>query len=389
MSIGAFCAHRAAKVWFRPFGPTAIQPGIEQISIAIRAPPSQSRAATPEHITNATAAEANSFSPIFSFENFPLFSGITPPTMEASANQPKFFEPGSDVPRKEILDELLPLFFSRMGSLFPFLSLSDVQSADDESPGMNARLVCKPLLLNTICSLAARFSQSSLIMPKDPKRSPATYGIPFANQAKQLLIPLLGYPSSRTVASMLLMAYHEFGLNSEGALWMYSGMALRMAVDLGLHLNMSERGDSFSVQAAIFDKLVWWSCFLLDRTLAIGTGRPVTVKDAEILIPLPTEEDLITMSTRASPSSHTLEDTANSYAWTYCIKMFHLYGMIAEIVNVPSAIRTTQSEPISRTDNYTTSMPSRGEASDSAITVSSINGHILRTRVDAWLSSDG
>lgn len=51
-----------------------------------------------------------------------------------------------------------------------------------------------------------------------------------------MLVALLGIPSAATCQSLLLLAYHEFGLNSEGSLWMYSGMAMRMAQDLGLHL---------------------------------------------------------------------------------------------------------------------------------------------------------
>lgn len=72
----------------------------------------------------------------------------------------------------------------------------------------------------------ARFSD--VLVPHSQRdRSLATYGIPFAEKSKQLLIPLLGYPSLNTVAASLFLAYFSFGMNNEGALWTYSGMALR------------------------------------------------------------------------------------------------------------------------------------------------------------------
>jgi hypothetical protein len=81
-----------------------------------------------------------------------------------------------------------------------------------------------------------RFSDNPLVRGPDATRSPALFGVTFADKAKGMLVALLGFPSPATVQSLLLLAYFEFGLNSEGAFWMYSRMALAMAQDLGLHL---------------------------------------------------------------------------------------------------------------------------------------------------------
>lgn len=188
------------------------------------------------------------------------------------------------VPDRPILSELLGLFVSRMGSLFPSLTPRSIPLCDESSYPLSSPQVSDALLLNSICAVAARFSTSPSIKRAEPSRTPATYGIPFADKAKQLLIPLLGYPSSSTVAALVLLAYHEFGLNSEPALWMYSGMAMRMAVDLGLHLEVAQIQIQKEGQQCIYDKLLWWSCLLLDRTLAIGTGRSGSVKDNEITV---------------------------------------------------------------------------------------------------------
>ena len=96
------------------------------------------------------------------------------------------------------------------------------------------------MLVNSICAVAARqvlfpsrtlriapeadtglnplpsFSDSVAVKGPDPARSPGLYGVPFADKAKSMLIPLLGYPTTRTVQSILLLSFHEFGLNNDG-----------------------------------------------------------------------------------------------------------------------------------------------------------------------------
>lgn len=195
-------------------------------------------------------------SDLSSFPMFPSYPSAPPGADSTGGSTTRFYDDGSDVPRSEILDHLYPIFFERMASNFPFLSLSYLRELD------RAERVDGPLLINAVCALAARFTESHLIRPVDVARSPATYGIPFADKAKSLLIPLLGYPSEATVGALLLLAYHEFGLNSEGALWMFAGMCTRMATDLGLHLVRCDCDSHF-----------WWRIKSLMLTLALALRR--------------------------------------------------------------------------------------------------------------------
>lgn len=214
----------------RPFGPTAIQPGLEQISIAIRAPPSYSRAGSPSEESPATGTgsalgsssaagggmsatvapgltngtldttlpEANHHLSTFPFTPFSPFPGMfnsgdalggagsTPSFAHmamggAQSTQSLLFGETEDVPRQEILDELIPLFFKRLGAHFPFLTERQLREMDQQS---TARKLVHPLLLNMVCAMAARFSESPLLTQQGLGRTPATYGIPFADKVR-------------------------------------------------------------------------------------------------------------------------------------------------------------------------------------------------------------
>lgn len=82
---------------------------------------------------------------------------------------------------------------------------------------------------------------------------PFCRGVPFADNAKQLLVPLLGMPSPSVTAALLLMSYYELGVNSEAGVWNYCGLAMRMAIDLGLHRKIAGRFSSKSNRM-----LFWW-----------------------------------------------------------------------------------------------------------------------------------
>jgi hypothetical protein len=72
-----------------------------------------------------------------------------------------------------------------------------------------------------------------------PGKERYAYGEPFADKAKRLLIPLLALPSLEVVQSLVLLTYQEFATDRDSGLWMYAGMAIRMAQDIGLVMEMA------------------------------------------------------------------------------------------------------------------------------------------------------
>ncbi|OCF32313.1 hypothetical protein I316_05981 [Kwoniella heveanensis BCC8398] len=237
--------------WWRPHGQTAIVPGLQRIILKVRvqAPGTISQASTP-------------ISP-----GVKMVDDVIGPDR---------------VPHPAIMKHLLHVFMEHFGCQFPFLDKHALESAIDSRTGSTFLLVC-------IAAVAARFSSHPLIALKHLK--PFEYGNNFYKVAKELLGSMLSVPSRETVIGLVLLGHMGLAIDSEAEEWMFTGMAVRMAIDLGLHLDPPEDAQIPPSERRL-NRLVFWSVVLLDFALAFGTGRQPTLRVEEITQLLPTEEDV-------------------------------------------------------------------------------------------------
>ncbi|KAF0320327.1 C6 transcription factor [Colletotrichum asianum] len=93
---------------------------------------------------------------------------------------------------------------------------------------------------------------------------------------------------SRTVqnieAMTLLVMFHLRSTSSHG-LWYMIGLAMRTSIDLGLHRAAHENNLSESVVQR--RRRLFWSVYLLERTIAISLGRPLSIADNQIDVEFP------------------------------------------------------------------------------------------------------
>lgn len=192
--------------FFRWFGPTGIAPGFKRIFVQIKDGSDQQEPRSP----SSTSAPLN---------NLPRLS----PQREDPDHL--LFEPEDNLtPSPGILFPLLETFFEYYECHFPFYSR-------DSFIGLVRDRKVPALLLNSMCAMAARFSALPVFQGK-----PAyVRGEEFANKAKHLLVPLLNLPSYDVVASILMIAWIEMATCHDVGIWMYTGMAVRMAEDMGMH----------------------------------------------------------------------------------------------------------------------------------------------------------
>lgn len=113
------------------------------------------------------------------------------------------------------------------------------------------------------------------------------------------------------VETLALAGYFMQNMNRRDAAFQYVGRALRMAISLGLHQEVSPgaatagagAGAGTGETAAGGDdasarehrRRVWWSVYSLDRILCVKSGNPITIQDDDIGVdqpsPLPGQDD--------------------------------------------------------------------------------------------------
>ncbi|KAK0254645.1 hypothetical protein B0A54_13636 [Friedmanniomyces endolithicus] len=358
-----FARPRNRMPYFRWLGPTAIMPGFKQMVVKVK------RQETAE-LRGSSIDGGGTLSPMLN--TFPgdhssrLLYPDTPATIESDVRTPlnlPFYDT-SPISPNELITHLADTFFSHLGCNYPFLQrerfLRDLEEKQVDA-----------ILVDAVCALAARFSTHPLLMhqPHDEaKASPAEYGHAFAQRAKTALVDTFPCPSVAAVQAALLLAYNEFGESRDSGLWMYLGISIRMAQDLGMHkleglrfrgisgptpkmvkrdsigsatsvspianafAESTERGvrlehpqqsdKEIDEQKAVEQERVdtFWAIFFLDRVVSSGTGRRSTLRDKDIELSFPDLDELVPAS--GWPA-----------VFPALIRIVHLYGRVADILN--------------------------------------------------------
>jgi hypothetical protein len=101
--------------------------------------------------------------------------------------------------------------------------------------------------------------------------------------------------------SQLLMSLWYEKWNDQKHTWHWTGLGLSLAHRMGLHRGGNVSGRPQKVQR--LRRRVWWSLYIRDRLIALGTRRPMRIKDEEHNVPLLTVDDFDT-----EPFDGTLRD---------------------------------------------------------------------------------
>ncbi|KAF3398088.1 hypothetical protein F1880_006074, partial [Penicillium rolfsii] len=349
-------SNRTHVPYFRYFGPTAIVPGFKQMVVQVRG----SRKSNP-------SMSSDSVSPLRSpkLSNGPvnLDTALLAPRDDRDANTIPFYDRDDALPVSNLVTHLCDLFFAHLGCSFPFLQrdrfLQDLKDKRIDT-----------MLVDAVCSLAARFSPHPLLGPPqappiDRSQPPADVnlcdrGLPFAHRAMSALVDVLACPTLSAVQACLLLAYEQFGSNHDSGLWMYLGISIRMAQDLGLQklqglkYNYGQKGVTPSavvtgqagkLREDQYDDLdvyqspqtippmigaerarerervdSFWSVFFLDRVISSGTGRPVTLRDEDIELCFPLQSESQLPNGWPAP-------------FPPLIRIIHLYGRVTDLIN--------------------------------------------------------
>ncbi|KAK3623065.1 hypothetical protein LTR56_021818 [Elasticomyces elasticus] len=377
-----FSGPRNRMPYFRWLGPTAIMPGFKQMVVKVMK--RQDTAELARSSTDGGSMLSPSLNTLSGDQNTQPLYASTPATGEADIRTPlnlPFYDT-SPMPPSELITHLCTTFFTHLGCNYPFLQrerfLRDLEEKQVDA-----------ILVDAVCALAARFSTHAILKQQPHDGTPAEYGHAFAQRAKIALVDTFPCPSVAAVQAALLLAYNEFGESRDSGLWMYLGIAIRMAQDLGMHkleglrfkgisgptpkmvkresivsasgidpelmagstkragvrFETSQHSQETEEQKAVEQERVdtFWAVFFLDRVVSSGTGRRSTLRDKDIEISFP---DMDEQDPNAWPA-----------VFPALIRIIHLYGRVADLLNSvkePSDITAETQRRLAATESQVT-----------------------------------
>jgi len=87
------------------------------------------------------------------------------------------------------------------------------------------------------------------------------------------------------VEVLSLIAPYMQNLNRRDAAFLYIGLALRMAISLGLHQEVDDPG--MDIIEREHRRRVWWSVYSMDRIISVKSGNPISIHDEDIDVAWP------------------------------------------------------------------------------------------------------
>ncbi|KAG8762808.1 hypothetical protein FRC11_007682 [Ceratobasidium sp. 423] len=266
--------------------------------------------ASPVHDSGSSGPATGTTTPVHPY--IPSFEASVMATAAASGRDCLFDPARPRYPNPKYLTHLANLFFDHLACHFPFLDRTQVmaQITDGTLPA---------ILANCLAALAVRFSNRKELL----KGSRHLAGEAYCDMAKLLVVHMLSWPSVEVLQALVLIAWSEFGSGRDSGLWMYSRMAVGMAMDLGL-------GFEATVQLAATEserekvRLTWWSTLLIDRINSWGTGRPIAIADDQFDTALPAV---------SQENEDPAKPPSTSFVFGHLCRLVQLRGKLGDVLN--------------------------------------------------------
>ncbi|KFY66105.1 hypothetical protein V496_02197 [Pseudogymnoascus sp. VKM F-4515 (FW-2607)] len=159
-----------------------------------------------------------------------------------------------------------------------FLAKSAYYSGDD------GNTFYSETLKNTICATGSHMSSDD--------RLPDTGAEFFNTRAKIILQIEMDSPSVATVQALVIMSAVEAACTRDSRGWLYSGMAVRLSADLGLHRDPTcvVQNGSLSERELDVRRSTFWGVFVHDSMWSLYVGRPSSINIQDISISRPPQE---------------------------------------------------------------------------------------------------
>jgi hypothetical protein len=276
----------------------------------------------------------------------------------------------SPILTKKVWDELYELFKLHFSTEMPFLHPPTFRNRmrqasyprDPSTP--TAELEESRVLLLGVLTLTARF-HSDLVSHHSPQaHDPLVASEYYANTLAAHFGPTirsLARPSLEKIQGLLMLGLYEWGQTRGVSAWLYAGIAVKLAqvMELGYEDDLDRTVSPFAQNARRegagrqsgsredatereVRRRTLWSCFIMDRMLAAGKGRPTMMEVDKLRVQLPCSDDqflfvrnvrtgyLSTRWLQGTPLEHEVHSIDDDGVLSRYIRLVEIFGRFSE-----------------------------------------------------------
>ncbi|KAJ5619476.1 hypothetical protein N7510_003460, partial [Penicillium lagena] len=217
------------------------------------------------------------------------------------------------LPPFELAKRLYRAQHAYIGTIFSFLSdtafyqrLERVYSrSPDSNNGEECLIYCQILL---VFAFGQMYSINQWVGHEGPP------GFQYFKHALTLLPSVFEDGSILFIEVLSYVAYFMQAINRRDTAYVYIGIALRMAVSLGLHREVFDQ--ELDNETRERRRRVWWSTYSMERLLCVTSGHPISIQDEDV--------DLL------PPSPTPGEDPHAALVLTNYTELSRIHGIIGE-----------------------------------------------------------
>ncbi|PGG99320.1 transcriptional regulatory protein GAL4 [Blastomyces parvus] len=175
-------------------------------------------------------------------------------------------------PSQVVAQTFMDAYFTHYHTSYPFLHEETFRAQFNEQIP-RPRGHAWPILLNTVLALGAWTIGDDNVDIHET----------FYNEANRYLqdVSVFEVGNLACVQAFLLLSNYTQKRNKPNTGWNYLGLAIRMALSLGLHKEFPEW--NISLLQREMRRRVWWGTFIFDSGASITFGRPILLPDASIM----------------------------------------------------------------------------------------------------------
>ncbi|PGH12031.1 hypothetical protein AJ79_04540 [Helicocarpus griseus UAMH5409] len=208
-----------------------------------------------------------------------------PPNPSKASPQPALAVDVPPLPSPSVVDALLGNYFSYVHSVFPIVHWPTLlREYDGISRTGSLRGVCQGWVAVFFAVLACG---SLHCLDQDL----ISKGKEFLQTSVRLIDLWQQVFSMDQARTAMLISIFLYEMNLKSPSWVWLGSAVRIAQDLGLHI---ESGPWPSIESEM-RKRVWWALYSWERVVELETGRPLMINDEDCDVGLlsPADEHLL------------------------------------------------------------------------------------------------